>query len=64
MKLFGCTLRKPWVKYHNWEIDLGEELVQAIRQSVASTYVAEVISNDLCDVDCEVIEYLKKTLKP
>jgi len=64
MKLLGYTLRKPWTKHVNWEIDLGEELVQAIRQSVASTYVAEIISNDLCDVDCEVIEYLEKTVKP
>jgi len=64
MRIFGYTLRKPWTKYHNWQLDLGEELVQAIRQSVASTYVAEIISNDLCDVDCEVIEYLEKTVKP
>ena len=61
MRVFGYTIRKPWVKYV--EIDLGEELVQAIRQSVASTYVAEIITNDLCDFDCEVIEYLEKTVK-
>lgn len=61
MRVFGYTIRKPWVKYV--EIDLGEELVQAIRQSVASTYVAEIITDDLCDVDCEVIEYLEKTVK-
>ena len=63
MRVFGYTIRKPWVKYVNWDIDLGEELVQAIKQSVASTYVAEIITNDLCDVDCEVIEYLEKTMK-
>ena len=62
MKLCGYTLRKPWVKYV--DLDLGESLVGAIRQSIASEYVAEIISLDLCDTECEVISYLEKTVKP
>ena len=61
MTIFGYTLRKPWVKYVY--LDLGEELVGRLRQSIASHYVADIISNDLCDIDCEVIEYLEKTMK-
>jgi len=62
MRIFGYTLRKPWVKYV--DLDLGEELVGNIRKSIASEYLAEIISLDLCDVDCDVVEYLEKTVKP
>jgi hypothetical protein len=62
MKLFGYTLRKPWVKYV--DLDLGEDLIGNIRKSIASEYVAEIVSLDLCDVECDVISYLEKTVKP
>jgi len=62
MTIFGYTVRKPWVKYV--DLDLGEELVGNIRKSIASEYLAEIISLDLCDVDCDVVEYLEKTVKP
>jgi hypothetical protein len=62
MTIFGYTLRKPWVKYV--DLDLGEELVGVIRKSIASDYVAEIISNDLCDVECDVVKYLERTVKP
>ena len=62
MRIFGYTLRKPWIKYV--DLDLGEELVGVIRKSIASDYVAEIISNDLCDVECDVVKYLERTVKP
>jgi len=62
MNIFGYTLRKPWVKLVNFTIE--DELVTEIMKSLASQYVAAIISNDLCDVECEVIEYLEKTVKP
>lgn len=64
MKLLGYTLRKPWVKYENVELDIDEEFMGAVLRSIASEYVADIISNDLCDVECEVIDYLEKTVKP
>jgi len=64
MKLLGYTLRKPWVKYENVELDIDEEFMGALLRSIASEYVADIISNDLCDVECEVIDYLEKTVKP
>ena len=64
MKLLGYTLRKPWVKYENVELDIDEEFMGAVLRSIASEYVAEIISNDLCDVECEVLDYLEKTVKP
>ena len=62
MNIFGYTLRKPWVKLVNFTIE--DELVTEIMKSLASQYVAAIISNDLCDAECEVIEYLEKTVKP
>lgn len=64
MRVFGYTVRKPWVKYENVELDLDEEFMGAVLRSIASEYVAEIISNDLCEYDCEVIDYLEKTVKP
>ena len=64
MKLLVYTLRKPWVKYENVELDIDEEFMGALLRSIASEYVADIISNDLCDVECEVIDYLEKTVKP
>ena len=64
MTLFGYTLRKPWVRYETFALDIEDELMGAVLRSIASEYVADIISNDLCDVECEVIDYLEKTVKP
>lgn len=61
MKIGPYTLRRPWVKYVNLELDLDQQMTRAIMNSIRSDIVAEVISLDLCDVDCEVINYLEKT---
>lgn len=61
MKIGPYTLRRPWVKYVNLELDLDQQITRAIMNSIRSDMVAEVISLDLCDIDCEVISYLKKT---
>lgn len=63
MKIGPYTLRRPWVKYVNLELDLDQQITRAIMNSIRSDIVAEVISLDLCDVDCEVINYLEKTGK-
>jgi len=64
MKIGGYTLRKPWVKYVNIELDFEAQLTRAIMNSIRSDIVAEIITLDLCDVECEVIEYLEKTSRP
>jgi hypothetical protein len=64
MTIFGYTLRKPWIKYFDMEFDLGQQLVGAIKQAAAAEYVATIIANDLCDDECEVLDYIKKTVKP
>jgi len=64
MKIGPYTLRKPWVKYVNIELDIDEQLAAAVMNSMRSDIVAEIISLDLCDVDCDVIEYLEKTSLP
>jgi hypothetical protein len=46
------------------EFDLGQQLVGAIKQAVAADYVATIVVNDLCDDECEVLDYIKKTVKP
>ena len=61
MKIGPYTLRRPLVKYVNLELDLDQQMTRAIMNSIRSDIVAEVISLDLCDVDCEVINYLEKT---
>ena len=61
MKIGPYTLRKPWVKYVNLELDIDQQMTRAIMNSIRSDIVAEVISLELCDVDCEVIDYLEKT---
>jgi hypothetical protein len=63
MKIGPYTLRRPLVKYVNLELDLDQQMTRAIMNSIRSDIVAEVISLDLCDVDCEVINYLQKTGK-
>jgi hypothetical protein len=63
MKIGPYTLRKPWVRYVNLELDFDEELTIAVVNSIRSGIVAEIISLDLCDVDCDVIHYLEKTTR-
>ena len=61
MKIGPYTLRRPWVKYVNLELDVDQQMTRAIMNSIRSDVVAEIITLDLCDVDCEVINYLEKT---
>lgn len=61
MKIGPYTLRKPWVKYVNLELDVDQQMSRAIMNSIRSDIVAEIITLDLCDIDCEVINYLEKT---
>jgi hypothetical protein len=61
MKIGGYTLRKPWVKYVNIELDIHDQIARAVMNSIRSDIVAEIITLDLCDVECDVIEYLEKT---
>jgi hypothetical protein len=61
MKIGPYTLRRPGVKYVNLELDVDQQMTRAIMNSIRSDIVAEVISLDLCDLECEVISYLEKT---
>ena len=61
MKIGPYTLRKPWVKSVNLELDVDQQMSRAIMNSIRSDIVAEIITLDLCDIDCEVINYLEKT---
>jgi len=61
MNIFGYTLRKPWVKYVNLELDIDQQMTRAIMNSVRSDIVADVISLDLCDIECDVIDYLERS---
>jgi hypothetical protein len=64
MKIGPYILRKPWVKYVNLELDLDQQLTLAIINSIRSDMIADIISLDLCDVECDVIDYLEKTARP
>jgi hypothetical protein len=61
MKIGSYTLRRPWVRYVNLELDVDQQMTRAIMNSIRSDVVAEIITLDLCDVDCDVIYYLEKT---
>jgi hypothetical protein len=61
MKIDSYTLRRPWVRYVNLELDVDQQMTRAIMNSIRSDVVAEIITLDLCDVDCDVIYYLEKT---
>lgn len=61
MKIGPYTLRRPWVKYVDIELNFEEQLMRAVMNSLRSDIVADIISLDLCDVECDVIEYLEKT---
>jgi hypothetical protein len=63
MKIGQYTLRKPWVKYETLELDIEEQLMRAVMNSIRSDIVADIISLDLCDIDCDVIHYLEKTAR-
>jgi len=64
MKIGPYTLRRPWVKYVNLELDTDRQITRAIMNSIRSSIVADIISLDLCDIDCDVIHYLQKTSRP
>ena len=64
MKIGPYTLRRPWVKYVNLELDIDQQMTRAIMNSIRSDIVANIISLDLCDVECDVIYYLEKTGRP
>ena len=64
MKIGPYTLRKPWVKYVNVELDIEAQMTRAIMNSIRSNIVADIITLDLCDVECDVIHYLQKTARP
>jgi hypothetical protein len=63
MKIGTYTLRRPWVRYVNLELDFEAQLTRAIMNSIRSDMVADIISLDLCDIDCDVIHYLEKTAR-
>ena len=63
MKIGQYKLRKPWVKYETLELDLEDQLMRAVMNSIRSDMVADIISLDLCDIDCDVIHYLEKTAR-
>ena len=64
MRIGPYTLRKPWVKYVNFELDFEQQLTRAIMNSIRSDMVAEIITLDLCDIECDVIDYLERTARP
>jgi hypothetical protein len=64
MTLFGYTLRKPWVRYETFALDIEDELMGAILRSSISAVVADIITDDLCDSECEAVQYLENVMKP
>jgi hypothetical protein len=64
MKIGAYALRKPWVKYVNLELDIDQQMTRAIMNSVRSNIVADIISLDLCDIECDVIDYLERSSRP
>jgi hypothetical protein len=63
MKIGPYTLRKPWVKYVNVELDTDQQIFRAVMNSIRSDIVADIITLDLCDQECDVIDYLEKTAR-
>ena len=64
MTLFGYTLRKPWVRYQTFALDIEDELMGAVLRSAISAVVADIITDDLCDSECEAVQYLENVMKP
>ena len=63
MRIGPYTLRKPWVKYVNVDLDIEAQMTRAIMNSIRSDIVADIITLDLCDQECDVIDYLEKTAR-
>ena len=63
MKIGKYTLRKPWVKYVDLELNIEDQMTRAIFNSIRADIVADIMTLDLCDFECDVIEYLKKTAR-
>jgi hypothetical protein len=63
MKIGPYTLRKPWVKYVNVDLDIEAQMTRAVMNSIRSDIVADIITLDLCDQECDVIDYLEKTAR-
>jgi hypothetical protein len=61
MKIGKYTLRKPWVKYEDLELDIHDQIARAVMNSIRADIVADIMTLDLCDFECDVIEYLEKT---
>ena len=64
MNIFGYTLRKPWVRYVTLDLDIEEELLNAVMRSAISQVIADIITHDLCDPECEAVQYLESVMKP
>ena len=64
MNIFGYTLRKPWVRYETFALDIEDELMGAVLRSAISAVVADIITDDLCDSECEAVQYLENVMKP
>ena len=64
MNIFGYTLRKPWVRYETFTLDIEDELMGAVLRSAISAVVADIITDDLCDSECEAVQYLENVMKP
>lgn len=64
MRIGQYTLRRPWVKYEIIELDTDQQLTRAIMNSIRSDVIADIISLDLCDVECDVIDYLQRSARP
>ena len=65
MQIFGYVLRKPWVKYVDLQLDenVYDMVREAVSKSVMSHLILESLDKDLCDEECEVLDYLKKVSK-
>ena len=65
MQLFGYVLRKPWIKYVDLplEDDVYEQVKNAVCKTITANIVIEMLDEDLCDEDCEVLGYLKDIAK-
>jgi hypothetical protein len=64
MKIGPYTLRRPWVKYVTVELDIDQQMTRAVMNSIRSDIVADIISLDLCDIECDVIDYLERSSRP
>ena len=65
MQIFGYVLRKPWVKYVDLDLDenVYDMVREAVSKSVMSHIILESLDKDLCDEDCEVLNYMAEISK-